>query len=162
MQHIPYHGHLKGHLLPSDGKLYPGNVIPTLTHSTNIINHSLRGPIHSILQSEQAHWTLYQTFRRCGEAPWCHSFGIPSTQHACLTNSSGQESDRWKDKSNSEQLLLFVFANAYKVFYIFFAKEPANFKELLQRTRNIAKEIFVGSLGMFADFNRPNISILFQ
>lgn len=73
-----------------------------------------------------------------------------------------QESDRWKDKSNSKQLLLFVFANAYKVFYILFAKEPANFKELLQRTRNIAKEIFVGSLGMFADFNRPNISILFQ
>ena len=95
---------------------------------------------------------LHGVIRLASPAPSTHVWQI----------ADAQESDRWKDKSNSKQLFLFVFANAYKVFYILFAKEPAKFKEFLQRTPNTAKEILVGSLGMFAEFNRPNISILFQ
>lgn len=94
--------------------------------------------------------------RLCGVAP----LASPAPITHVWQIADAQESERWKDKSCSKQLFLLVFANAYKVFYILFAKEPANFKDHLQRTPNIAKEILVGSLGMFAEFNRSNISIL--
>lgn len=67
-----------------------------------------------------------------------------------------QESDRWKDKSKGRQLLLFVFANACKVFWILSAKKPAQFKELSQGTPNIAGEILVCSVDTSAEFFRPN------
>lgn len=122
------------------------------------MNHLLRGPIKSDLQSEQVHWALCQTSsggyagRLCGVI--LLAYPAPSTPVWQIAHAKG--SDRWKDKSNSKQLLLFVFASAYKVFYILFAKEPAEFKELLERTPNTAKDISVCSLGTFAEFNRPN------
>lgn len=122
------------------------------------MNRLLRGPIKFDLRSERVHWALCQTSsggcagRLCGVI--LLAYLAPSMHVLQIAHAKG--SDRWKDKSNSKKLLLFVFANTYKVFYILFAKEPAKFKEILERIPNTAKEVLVCSLGTFAEFNRPN------
>lgn len=99
------------------------------------MNRLLCGPMDLILQSEQ------HSSSPCKSA----QEGISSTQHvhACAWLITDPRSDRWKDKSKGQQLSLFVFTDAFKVFLILLAKKPAKFREFLQGTLTIASDLDV-------------------
>ena len=99
------------------------------------MNRLLCGPMDLILQSEQ------HSSSPCKSA----QEGVSSTRHvhACAWQVTDPGSDRWKDKSKGQQLSLFVFTDAFKVFLILLAKKPAKFKELLQGMPNIASDLGV-------------------